>query len=225
VTRILLVDDEADIRSGVRTALEADGFRVQETGSAAEARRALEKEVPDLILLDVRMPVEDGFAFCRALRADPRWRPLPVIFLTSRGQEVSRVLGLELGADDYVVKPFSVPELLARVKAVLRRRRGDLETGVTTESGLTLDVPGHAAALDGRPLKLTAKEFEVLKVLVTKKGRVLSRDYLMESIWGRAYEQSTRTVDQHVYKLRKALGPAGKRIVSVGTAGYKWEEL
>jgi DNA-binding response OmpR family regulator len=221
---VLVVDDESDIRRSLRTALEGDGYAVREAGDAAEARRSLDKSLPDLLILDVRMPGEDGFTFCRKLREEPAHRALPILFLTSRGQESNKVLGLELGADDYVAKPFSVPELLARVKAVIRRRSGDLEADVLEEGPVRLDVAGKSVRVEGDAVKLTAKEFELLHLLLRKKGRVLSRNYLMESIWGRAYEQSTRTIDQHVYKLRKALGDEGDRIVSVGTAGYKWEE-
>jgi DNA-binding response OmpR family regulator len=222
---VLVVDDEADIRRSVRTALEGDGYAVREAADAVEARQSLEKNLPDLMILDVRMPGEDGFSFCRKLREEPAHRALPILFLTSRGQESNKVLGLELGADDYVAKPFSVPELLARVKAVIRRRSGDLEGDVLMEGPIRLDLAGKSAKVNGATIKLTVKEFDLLHLLLRKKGRVLSRNYLMESIWGRAYEQSTRTIDQHVYKLRKALGKSGDNIVSVGTAGYKWEEI
>jgi DNA-binding response OmpR family regulator len=221
---VLIVDDEPDIRRGLRTALEADGYSVKEASDAAAARASLEKALPDLILLDIRLPGEDGFAFCRDLRSQPGWKALPVIFLTSGGQQSQKILGFELGADDYVVKPFSVPELLARVKAVIRRRSGELEEGIISDGAVTLNVPGRTLKVGGISVNLTAKEFDLLRLLMQKAGRVLSRNYLMETIWGREYEQSTRTIDQHVYLLRKALGKPGKRIVSVGTAGYKWEE-
>jgi two-component system alkaline phosphatase synthesis response regulator PhoP len=221
--RILVVDDEKDIRRSVKTALEADGYAVQEAGDAVEARKVLDKGIPDLIVLDVRMPGEDGFSFHRSIQEEPSWQGIPVIFLTSKSGETDRVLGLRMGADDYVVKPFSVPEFLARVQAVLRRK-GSEETSTMSAGRVTLIPEGLSVKVDGQPVKLTIKQFELLKLLIQKKGRALSRSYLMECIWGRDYEQSTRTVDQHIYRLRKSLGTAGEKILSVGTLGYKWDE-
>jgi DNA-binding response OmpR family regulator len=222
--KILIVDDEPDIRRTLKAALEADGYAVREAGDAVGARTALQESIPDLILLDIKMPGEDGLAFCKRLREEPGKKGIPVIFLTSRGQESQKILGLEFGADDYVVKPFSAGELLARIKAVIRRRSGDLDEDVLTDGNVVLDGAAQSVKQAGRVVELTAKEFQVLRLLMRKKGRVISRPYLMESIWGRDYEQTTRTVDQHIYKIRKALGSDGKRIVSVGTAGYKWED-
>jgi DNA-binding response OmpR family regulator len=217
------VEDDPGIRKNLKIILEAEGHTVRPCASAEEALTELRKSLPDLILLDVRLPGMDGFGFCRKLRETPEWKTLAVIFLTSKMQETDKVLGLELGGDDYIVKPFSAPELLARVKSVLRRRfPEDEEATVLTDGLVTVDRGARAARIDGRPLKLTPTQFDLLALLISKKGKALSRAYLMESVWGREYEATTRTIDTHVYNLRKALGDAGARLQAVGATGYKW---
>jgi DNA-binding response OmpR family regulator len=226
MSRILVVDDEPSLQKTVRRILEDAGHAVRQASDAEEGLAELRRETPDLLLLDVRLPGKDGFDLCKQLRNTPEWKDLAVIFLTSRDEEAHRVLGLELGGDDYMAKPFSAPELLARVKAVMRRRKPPAvaeENESISDGGLSVDVAGHRVEADGKAIKLPAKEFQLLCLLARKKGRVLSRSFLMESVWNREHLDTSRTVDTHVYRLRKRLGPLGSRIVSVGTVGYKWE--
>jgi DNA-binding response OmpR family regulator len=222
---ILVVEDEKDIQRTLRQILEGDGHAVRVAGSAEDAEAELRRAAPELLLLDVRLPGKDGFAFCRGLKASSQWRSIPVIFLTSKLQEAHKVLGFELGADDYITKPFSTLELLARVKAVLKRVSPGSGSTVLSDGRIEVDLAGGALKVDGKAVKVTAKEFRLAALLLEKKGRVLSRSFLMESVWGRDYEATTRTIDQHVYRLRKSLGEAGKKIVWVAAAaGYKWED-
>jgi two-component system, OmpR family, phosphate regulon response regulator PhoB len=220
---ILVVEDDAGIRRNLRLILEAEGHAVRDAGSAEDGLAELRRAKADLVVLDVRLPGMDGFAFCRLLRESPEWKDMAVIFLTSKALESNKILGLELGGDDYVVKPFSAPEFLARLKAVLRRRAPAEEEGAVSDGLVAVDRAGRAASVDGAPLKLTPTQLDLLALLLAKKGKALSRTYLMQSVWGREYEATTRTIDTHIYNLRKALGKAGERLKSVGATGYKWE--
>jgi two-component system, OmpR family, phosphate regulon response regulator PhoB len=219
---ILIVEDDSGIQRNLRLILEADGHKTRAAASAEDALVELRKSLPDLILLDVRLPEMDGFELCRKLRSTPEWRSLAVIFLTSRNLEASKVLGLGLGGDDYIVKPFSAPELLARINSVLRRRFPEAESGLLSDGFVTVDREARAARAGEAPLKLTPTQLDLLALLIAKKGKALSRSYLMENVWGRDYEGTTRTIDTHIYNLRKALGKAGDRLKSVGATGYKW---
>jgi DNA-binding response OmpR family regulator len=183
--------------------------------------------VPDLVVLDLMLPEVDGLEVCRRLRRDPRTVAVPIIMLTAKTDEVDRVVGLEMGADDYVAKPFSPKELVARVRAVLRRTRPVGEVAQVLTSGpLTLDTARHRVAVGGRSLELTPKEFELLQALMEAAGRVLSREYLLGRVWGyaRADEIESRTVDVHVRRLRAKLGEEGRRIATVKSIGYRLEE-
>lgn len=223
MSSVLIVEDEKDIQRTLRQILEGDGYSVRLAGSAEEAETELRRAVPDLALLDVRLPGMDGFAFCRRLRESSEWKSLPVIFLSSKIQEAHKVLGFEMGADDYVTKPFSALELLSRVRAVLRRRAPDPGTGgVLSDGVVTVDTAGGTLRVDGKAVKATVKEIQLLALLMERKGKILSREFLMERIWGREYEKTARTIDQHVYRLRKALGASGEKLVSVEMMGYKW---
>jgi DNA-binding response OmpR family regulator len=225
MTRILIVDDDLTLTRVTRTALEKEGHSVRHAPGAEEAMVELRRETPELVLLDVRMPGQSGFDFCRALRASPEWGTVPVIFLTSKDQEADKILGLELGGDDYITKPFSVGELLARIRAVLRRRGGDAAPETVLRGGpLTLDDAGHHVTIDGRSLDLPPKEFGLLKTLLQKNGRVLTRRALMETVWGQDYLDTTRTVDTHVKRLRAHLGPLGRCVETVEGLGYRWRE-
>ncbi|WP_337437271.1 response regulator transcription factor, partial [Mitsuokella jalaludinii] len=206
--QILVVDDEASIRELLTFNLKKNGYSVE---TAADGREALAKAAGmDLVLLDIMLPEVDGLEVCRRLKADPQTSGIPIIMLTAKAEEIDRVLGLELGADDYVVKPFSMRELLARVKAVLRRSAKDSQSEKGREEtlkigGLRLDFSSYQAWLHDEPIALTPKEYELLKLLVTNPGRAFSRDELLERIWGYEYYGDTRTVDVHIRHLRAKL--------------------
>ncbi len=223
---MLVVEDEPDIRALIVHHLQRDGFVCRTAATGAEALRDARASLPDLIVLDLMLPEVDGLEVCRRLRADPRTAQVPVIMLTARADEVDRIVGLELGADDYVVKPFSPKELVARVRAVLRRARGAAEPGHPLRAGaLVLDPSRHTVELRGAPLALTPKEFDLLQALLEAAGRVLSRETLLNRVWGyaRADEIESRTVDVHVRRLRAKLGDEGRRISTVKSVGYRFE--
>jgi DNA-binding response OmpR family regulator len=226
VTGLLLVDDDLSLSRVTRTALEKEGYAVRHAAGPEEAMVELRRELPALILLDVRMPGMSGFDLCRRIRETPAWAGIPVVFLTSKDQEADKILGLELGGDDYMTKPFSVGELLARVRAVLRRRkRGEDGPDERLTAGpLSLDTASRLVQVDGATLDLPPKEFGLLKAFLSKKGRVLSRRALMEIVWGQDYVETTRTVDTHVKRLRKNLGPYAACIETVEGAGYRWRD-
>ncbi len=222
-SRVLVVEDEPDIRDLLAFHLERGGYQVTRAATGPEALRQLRAAPPDLVILDLMLPEMDGLEVCRRLRAEPATAALPVIMLTAKGDEVDRVVGLELGADDYVVKPFSPKEVLARVRAVLRRARAPLSGAPLAVGGITLDGATHQATVAGRPLTLTPKEFDLLRALLEARGRVLSREFLLDRVWGyaRAGEIESRTVDVHVRRLRAKLGPEGERILTVKNVGYR----
>jgi phosphate regulon transcriptional regulator PhoB len=222
-SRVLVVEDEPDIRDLLAFHLERDGYQVTRATTGPDALRQLRAAPPDLVILDLMLPELDGLEVCRRLRADPATATLPVIMLTAKGDEVDRVVGLELGADDYVVKPFSPKEMLARVRAVLRRARAPLSGAPLAVGGITLDGATHQATVSERPLTLTPKEFDLLRALLEARGRVLSREFLLDRVWGyaRAGEIESRTVDVHVRRLRAKLGPEGERILTVKNVGYR----
>ena len=220
---VLVVEDEPDIRSLIVHHLERDGFRCRAVASGPEALSAVRTAVPDLVVLDLMLPGMDGLEVCRRLRASVA--TLPIIMLTAKADEVDRIVGLELGADDYVVKPFSPKELVARVRAVLRRAGRRDVTHPLTAGGISLDPERHHVTVDGAAVALTPKEFELLQTLMEAAGRVLSREHLLNHVWGyaRADEVESRTVDVHVRRLRAKLGAAGSRIATVKTIGYRFD--
>ena len=222
-SRVLVVEDEPDIRDLLAFHLERGGYQVTRAATGPEALRQLRAAPPDLVIVDLMLPEMDGLEVCRRLRAEPATAALPVIMLTAKGDEVDRVVGLELGADDYVVKPFSPKEVLARVRAVLRRAREPLSGAPLAVGGITLDGATHQATVSGHPLSLTPKEFDLLRALLEARGRVLSREFLLDRVWGyaRAGEIESRTVDVHVRRLRAKLGPEGERILTVKNVGYR----
>jgi phosphate regulon transcriptional regulator PhoB len=220
---VLVVEDEPDIRRLIVHHLERDGFRCRTAATGPEALTAVSAAVPDLVVLDLMLPGMDGLEVCRRLRASIA--TLPIIMLTAKADEVDRVVGLELGADDYVAKPFSPKELVARVRAVLRRA-GRMDGARTLSAGgITLDPARHQVSVDGAEIALTPKEFELLQSLMESAGRVLSREHLLNRVWGyaRADEIESRTVDVHVRRLRAKLGAARARITTVKTVGYRFE--
>jgi len=224
-SRVLIVEDEPDIRELVVHHLKREGYQVSVAASGEEALRQVQASPPDLVLLDLMMPAMNGLEVCRRLRQDPVTASLPIVMLTAKGDEVDRVLGLELGADDYVVKPFSPKELLARVRAVLRRSLPAPGASPTTLGALTIDPGTHTVLVGDEVLALTPKEFDLLRALVEARGRVLSREFLLDRVWGysRASEIESRTVDVHVRRLRVKLGPEGRRVLTVKSVGYRMD--
>jgi two-component system, OmpR family, response regulator len=223
---VLVVDDDAHIREVMRFALEKAGYRVSEAPDGSRAFELLEASSFDLVVLDIVMPEDDGLTLCRKIRAQQS--RLPIIFVSSRDDELDRVLGLELGADDYLTKPFSPRELAARVAAVLRRTRPAAPSGVAspplTRGSVRLDVVRHTCHVDGRELSLTVTEFELLRTLLESPGRVLSRAQLVELAYGAGHFISDRTVDSHVRRLRGKLGEAASLIETVYGVGYRLSE-
>jgi DNA-binding response OmpR family regulator len=225
-TRVLVVEDEQDIASLIKHTLERGGRTEAEiVGSGDAALRSIVERLPDLVILDLNLPVLSGLEVCRILRARPYSAGVPIIMLTAMSSESDRVAGLDLGADDYVTKPFSVRELAARVRAVLRRRGQEPTSaaGAVYRGGcLVADFDAVAISVDGQSVRLTRREFELLRHLVENRNRVLSRDRLLEHVWGYDREMETRSVDVHVGRLRSKLGAAGRQIETVVGLGYRF---
>jgi DNA-binding response OmpR family regulator len=235
MARVLVVEDEVDLSNLIRSHLESEGHAVAQAFDGPSALVAVTREDPDLIILDWMLPGLDGLAVCRRIRQE---HLMPIIMLTARGEEVDRVLGLEVGADDYVVKPFSIRELMARVRAMLRRV--DLDSHIANQPAapsskglppapaalvagpLTIDPATHVSSLDGVDLELTPKEYDLLLLFVSHPGRAFSRDFLLDRLWGGDYEGFDRVVDTHVARLRKKLGTLGDSIVPIRGVGYRF---
>jgi two-component system alkaline phosphatase synthesis response regulator PhoP len=220
--KILVVEDEKHIARALRYNLEKEGYAVLYAEDGEAALELFAAERPELVILDLMLPKLDGLEVCKAIR---KKSAVPVIMLTARKEEVDRIIGLELGADDYVTKPFSVRELMARIKAVLRRT-GSSPQGAVAQvryGGLEADFEKYEVRVDGEPVALSTKEFEFLKCLVDAQGKALNRDQLLEKIWGyeKSLEIDTNTVDQHIARLRAKLGSEAARIVTVKNVGYR----
>ena len=224
MSTILVIDDDPAIREMVKLALTGGGYQVQEAGNTLDARQAISNKAPDLILLDWMMPGQSGFDFARALQRDPGHRQIPVIMLTARDQDEDKVASLEAGADDYIAKPFSVSELLARIKAVLRRTTRDGEGEVLAAGVLHLDPSSHRVSISDTPLELAPVEFQLLLFFMQHPERVYSRQQLIDRIWGTGVYVGERTIDVHIRRLRKALEPAGhdQLIQTVRGSGYRF---
>lgn len=225
--RVLVVDDEIDLANLIKHALERAKDAVVEIATSGDAAlESVRAQPPDLVILDLNLPVIDGNDVCRRIRARPATATLPIIMLTARTSETDRVSGLDLGADDYMTKPFSLRELAARVRAVLRRGRGDASLGVSLYRGrrLTADFDAIQVTVDDVPVRLTRREFDLLRCLVENRHRVLSRDRLLERVWGYTCSIETRAVDVHVGRLRSKLGAAGAHIETVVGLGYRFVE-
>jgi DNA-binding response OmpR family regulator len=238
---VLVIEDEADINNLIRSHLEAEGHAVYQAFDGPSSLVLVEQHSPQLVILDWMLPGMDGLAVCRQIRHN---HLMPILMLTARGEEIDRVLGLEVGADDYVTKPFSMRELLARVRAILRRVALDAQAAPSAEgqasvepdatngqpSGaksivrgpLRIEVDDHSVTLDGAPLDLTPKEFDLLVLLASHPGRAYSREFLLENLWGYDYDGFDRTVDTHIVRLRKKLGPLGDKISTVWGVGYRF---
>ena len=223
---ILVVEDEAALLTLLRYNLEKEGFTVSAAHNGEEALLQLKEAKPDAVLLDWMLPRVSGIEVCRQIRRTPAWRDLPVIMLTARGEEGDRVRGLDSGADDYVVKPFSPNELIARLRAVIRRARPASTAETLRFSDLSLDLSAHKVARDGTPIHLGPTEFRLLRFLMERPGRVFSREQLLDAVWGRDAEVELRTVDVHIRRLRKALNGNGRADVirTVRAAGYALDE-
>ena len=220
--RVLVVEDDPDIVELISYYLEGEGFRVESLGDGSHAFERLRSTAFDLLVLDLQLPGMDGLSLCAALRRDPATESLPIIMLTARGDETDRIVGLEVGADDYVVKPFSPKEFVARARALLRRVDRREETDAPLRHGpLEVDRTRHTARWDGDSVHLTAKEFALLVALLEADGRVLTRHALLESVWGYSYTEGTRTVDVHVRRLREKLPGLAPQLVTVKSLGYR----
>jgi DNA-binding response OmpR family regulator len=222
MTRILVVEDDRDIGDLVCRYLEKASFRAELVSSGRDAVAALAAGPPDLLILDLMLPHVDGLEICRLVRATDKTAAIPIIMLTARAEESERIVGLEIGADDYIAKPFSPNELVARVRALLRRaHRQPVEATSVLYGPIAVDRDRHTVSLKGKSVTLTAKEFLLLEYLLKHRGRVLSRDVLLTDVWGYRYTGGTRTVDVHVRRLREKLPVLGDALVTVKQFGYK----
>lgn len=220
---IYLLEDDTSIQKFVSYALKNAGFEVEGFETPSAFWTALKKEKPELLLLDVMLPEEDGITILNKLRSKEDTKKLPVIMLTAKGTEYDRIIGLDNGADDYVAKPFSIMELISRIKAVLRRSGNDEDSKVEeyTAGNITVDVVKHVVKVDGEEVKLTYKEFELLVMLMKHKEKVFGREEILEKVWGYDFDGENRTVDVHIRTLRTKLGDAGNIIETVRGIGYK----
>jgi two-component system, OmpR family, alkaline phosphatase synthesis response regulator PhoP len=225
MSRILVAEDDPDIASLLGHYLQRAGFEADVVSSGRDVLPRIRKAPPDLLLLDIMLPGLDGLEVCRAVRSDPQTASIPIIMVTAKGEESDRIVGLELGADDYITKPFSPNEVVARIRALLRRaHRTGPPDGRLTYGPLNVDVDRHLVRLDDREVRLTAKEFLLLQYLMQHRGRVLSRDLLLSDVWGYSYTGGTRTVDVHVRRLREKVPFLTDAIVTVKQFGYKLVE-
>ena len=222
---ILVIEDEPDIRRNLEYNLGREGFKASSVGSLDEANEKLKSKKFDLILLDLMLPDGSGLDLCKKIKSNSETEATPIIILTAKDDEVDKVVGFELGADDYVTKPFSVRELILRVKAILKRSDKKTKEVVEVErqfGDLKIDVDSHEVHVDSQLIELTALEFRLLKELVEKRGRVQSRDQLLSEVWGYNAEVTTRTVDTHIKRLREKLGSMGKYVQTIRGVGYKF---
>jgi two-component system phosphate regulon response regulator PhoB len=223
--RILIVDDEPDLLELVRVNLTSAGLVVDTAESGNEALEKLRRSPPDLLILDLMLPDLSGTEICRRVRTDPRLSAMPIVMLTARSEEIDRVVGFELGADDYVTKPFSPRELVLRVQAVLRRNDRENAAASTLEHGsLRLDPESHRCWVDSDEVTLTAKEFDLLHALMSRRGRAMTRDALIDAVWGHNISVTSRTIDTHLKRLREKLGSAGDLIETVRGVGYRFQD-
>ena len=226
--RILVVEDEPDILEVVRYNLEQAGFQVSASDNGEAALERIEDNPPELVILDLMLPGVDGLEVCRAIKWQEATKDLPVLILTAKTDEVDRIVGLELGADDYVVKPFSPRELVLRVKAILRRTKGPGDAGIAEEpkvlraGPIEIDAVEFRAFLEGEPLQLTTTEFKLLHALVERRGRVQSREVLLSNVWNYEHSGYARTVDTHIRRLRQKLGESGNLVETVRGVGYRF---
>ena len=224
-SRVLVIEDEPDIRKTIDYNLSKESYEVIQAASIEEGEKAIASNKIDVIILDLMLPDGSGLTLCRDIKSEPSTKNIPVIILTAKTEEVDRVVGFELGADDYVTKPFSVRELILRVKAILKR---GVSTEIKTDNvqdsfgDLTLNYDAHQAYINNEEISLTALEFKLLKHLINRKGRVQTRDQLLEDVWGYSSNVTTRTVDTHIKRLREKLGIVGEHIQTIRGVGYRF---
>ncbi|MDP8266787.1 MAG: response regulator transcription factor [Candidatus Aceula meridiana] len=220
---ILIVEDDRDILKLVRYNLEKAGFKCYSTITGEEALEILDAQPIDLVILDIMLPKMDGLETCKQIKQDKATAAIPIVMLTAKGEEVDRIVGFELGADDYIVKPFSPRELVLRVNAILKRGKPKEEPAkeIIGFKDLIIDKPRHKVMIKNKELKLTAMEFKLLEVLLLRKGRVQTREQLLESVWNIDSDITTRTVDTHIKRLRQKIGKYGKLIETVRGYGYR----
>lgn len=225
-TRILVVEDDVDILHLLTYNIEAAGFDVLRATEGHEALTCIRREAPQLVILDLMIPGIDGLEVCKEIKRGPQTRDIPVIILTARGEEIDRIVGLELGADDYVVKPFSPRELILRIKAVLRRTPAEIPVPekIWENEGLRIDFDAHRVSVDGEEISLTATEFKLLCELIRNPERVQTRDQLLNSVWDYQFDGYARTVDTHVRRLRQKLGRYSDWIETVRGVGYRFKD-
>ena len=221
---IWCVEDDPSIREIEVYALNSTGLEARGFADGGEFWQALEEERPELVGLDVMLPGEDGVSILKRLRSDECFREIPVIMATAKGTEFDKVLSLDLGADDYITKPFGMMEMVSRVKAVLRRSQPKQAAGLLTLEGLTLDETQHTVTIDGQRITLTFKEYELLRLFLSHPGMAFSRDQLLQTVWNTDYAVETRTVDMHIRTLRQKLGSYGQHIETIRGVGYRLEE-
>ena len=224
-SQVLIIEDEPDIRKTIDYNLTKESFTVVQAGSIEEGEKALASNQIDVIILDLMLPDGSGLTLCRDIESDDKTKHIPIIILTAKTEEVDRVVGFELGADDYVTKPFSVRELILRVKAILKRgptSNNNSEDDEYSFGELTLNFEAHQAYINGNEISLTALEFRLLKHLIDRKGRVQTRDQLLEDVWGYSSDVTTRTVDTHIKRLREKLGSVGNHIQTIRGVGYRF---
>ena len=224
-SRVLIIEDEPDIRKTIDYNLSKESFEVVQAASIQEGEKALASNKIDVVILDLMLPDGSGLTLCRDIKSEPKTKHIPVIILTAKTEEVDRVVGFELGADDYVTKPFSIRELILRVKAILKRGTGSQRNSGETEysfGALKLNYEAHQAYIDGNEIALTALEFRLLRHLIDRKGRVQTRDQLLEDVWGYSSDVTTRTVDTHIKRLREKLGSIGDHIQTIRGVGYRF---
>jgi len=219
--RITLIEDDADIAFTIRLNLEREGYKIAHFANGQEGLLAVQQGGSDFVILDLNLPDLDGLTICRELRRDASTRAIPILMLTARGSERDRVTGLELGADDYLTKPFSMRELVARVGAIFRRSGGKLDTAGYDDGELRIDEKAHRVYARGDEVKLAKKEYELLLLLLRNRGSVVSRDRILSEVWQMSDDIETRTVDAHIRNLRKKIGSA--RIVTVVGFGYRYD--
>ena len=221
---VLLVEDEPDLNQTVAFNLDSEGYSVESAFNGKEALKLIEEKTPDLILLDLMLPDMSGLEICRILRSSKKTKNIPIMMVTAKGEEIDRIVGFELGADDYIVKPFSIREFMLRVAAMLKRSGDKINNDEEKIifGSLEIDIAAHRVKLKDKEVSLTAKEFSLLHYLVERIGRVSTRDALLDDVWGYNCEVTTRTVDTHVKRLRAKLSDVGNNIETVRGVGYRF---
>ncbi len=219
---VYVVEDDEDINDLLVYNLKKEGFNVKSFLNSLEALNIIKRENPDVILLDIMLPDMDGLEFCKTVKSDPEMEDIPIIMITAKSTEIDKIVGLELGADDYITKPFSIREVIARIRAILRRSKRKEKPNIFRYKGLTINPENFQITVDGKNVSLTAKEFKLLMFLINSDGKILSRERILSELWKDDLEVYDRTVDVHIKKLRDKLGRYGTCIQTVRGLGYKW---